>query len=64
MEEGLVRRPAAFLDEGKFVLGALAGIEVDLRRQVGGGVDLVEHAGRGELRIAEIALLVGVIDTA
>ena len=64
VKEGLVGRPAAFLNEGEFIFGALAGIEIDLRWQVGGGVDLFEHAGRGELRIAKIAFLIGIIDAA
>ena len=44
-KEGLVGRSAAFLDEGKFIFKALAGIEFDLRRKVGGGVDFFKHAG-------------------
>ena len=64
VKEGLVGRPAALLDEGEFILGALAGIEVDLRRKVGAGVDLFEHAGGGKLRIAQIALQIGIKDPA
>ena len=62
VKEGLVGRAAALLDEGKSVFHPLSGIKIDLCRQVGRRVDLVEHACRGKLRIAKIAFLVGVVD--
>ena len=63
-QEGLVGRAAALGDEQEFV-GVLAlalGIDVDLRRQVGRGVLLLEHRERRDLRIAQIALEIGVGD--
>ena len=61
-EEGLVGRAAALGDEEEFV-GVLAlGIDLDLRRQVGSRVALLEHRERRELRIAQVALEVGVAD--
>jgi hypothetical protein len=43
IEKGLVGRAAALGDEEEFVGIALGGVEVDLRGQVGLGVDLVIH---------------------
>lgn len=57
----LVRGAAAFADKEEFVFAALGGIEVDLRGQVGLGVDLIEHVQRGGLRVAKIFLGVGLI---
>ena len=58
----LVRGAAAFADKEEFVFAALGGIEVDLRGQVGLGVDLVIHVQRRCLRVAKIFLGVGLID--
>ena len=41
---------------------ALRGIKVDLRRQVGLGVDLVIHAQRRGLRVAEVFSGIGLMD--
>ena len=61
-EERLVGRAAAFGDEEEFILGTFGGVEVDLRRQVGAGVDLVEHVQRRGLRITQVFLGVGLVD--
>jgi len=62
-QERLVGRAAAFGDEEELV-GVLAlGIDLDLRRHVRLGVPLLEHGDRRELRIAQIALEVGVART-
>ena len=44
------------------VLVARLGVELDLRGQVGAGVLLPVHVERRELRVAQVALLVGVED--
>ena len=58
----LVRRTAALGDEQKIVLHAVGGHQIDLRRQIGAGVDLVPHVERRGLRVAEIFLGVSFID--
>ena len=59
-QKRLVGRAAAFGDEQKLI-GVLAlGVDLDLRRHVVLGVLLLEHGDRRELRIAQIALEVGV----
>ena len=60
VEEGLVGRAAALADEEELVGVLTLGIDVDLRRQVGRGVLLLEHRERRELRIAQVALEIGV----
>ncbi len=60
VEEGLVGRTAA-LDHEQELVGVFAfRVDVDLRRQIGLGVLLLEHRDRRELRIAQVLLLVGV----
>ncbi len=61
-EKRLVGGAASFGDEEEFVVGALGCIEIDLRRQVRAGVDLVEHVDGGGLRVAQIFLGVGLVD--
>ena len=59
-QERLVGRAAALGDEQELV-GVLAlGVDLDLRRHVVAGVLLLEHRDRRELRIAQVALQVGV----
>ena len=63
VEEGLVGRAAALGDEQELVLHAgLASVDVDLRRKVRPGVLLVDHREGHDLRIAQVALLVGLVD--
>ena len=61
-QEGLVGRAAALGDEQEPVLAALAGVDLDLRRQIGPGVHLLVHGDRREVGIAQIALGVGLVD--
>ncbi len=59
-QKRLVGRAAAFGDEQEFV-GVLAlGVDLDLRRHVVLGVLLLEHGDRRLLRIAQVALEIGV----
>lgn len=62
IEEGFVRRAAAFGDEEELVGVAIGGIQIELRGQVGAGVLFVEHVQRGVLRVAQVVLRVGEID--
>lgn len=62
IEEGLVRRAAAFGDEEELIRVAIGGIQIELRGQVGAGVLFVEHVQRGVLRVAQVVLRVGEID--
>jgi hypothetical protein len=62
IQEGLVRRAAAFGDEEELIRVAIGGIQIELRGQVGAGVLLVEHVQRGVLRVAQVVLRVGEID--
>ena len=65
VEEGLVGRAAALGDEEEFVLHAgLAAVDVNLCREVRSRVLLVNHREGDHLRIAEVALLVGLVDAA
>ena len=63
-QERLVGGAAALGDEqelvGVFILSLAFGIDLDLRRHVRPGVLLLEHGDRRELRVAQIALEVGV----
>ena len=62
VEESLVGRAAALGNEEEFV-GVLAlGHDVDLGRQVRPGVALLEHREGRQLRVAQVARLVGVQD--
>ena len=62
VEECLVGGAATLGDEEEFV-GVLAlRIDLDLRRQVGTRVALLEHRDRRELGIAQVALEVGIAD--
>ena len=64
VEEGLVGRAAALGDEEELVLHAgLAAVDVDLRRKVRARVLLVGHREGHDLRIAEVALLVGLVNS-
>ena len=62
VEVGLVGRAAALGQEEELVLVARGGVDVDLRRQVGLGVDLVVHVQRRVLGIAQVLLGVGGVD--
>ena len=57
-----IRRAAAFSDAEEFVLLAVGGVKIDLRRQVSAGVDLFIHIQRRVLRIAQVILDIGVIN--
>ena len=63
VEEGLVGRTAALGDEEELVLHAgVASVDVDLRRKVRARILLVGHREGNHLRIAQVALLVGLVD--
>ena len=64
IQEGLVSRATTLGDEQKLILVALSCIEVDLCGQVGAAILLVEHIEGNYLRVTEVALLVGLINTA
>ena len=64
VQEGLVRRAAALRDEQEAVLVAGGRVEIDLRRQVGPGVHLLEEVDRRHLRVAQVRLGVGLVDSA
>ena len=56
VEIGLVGRTAAFRHHHKAIFGALAGLNVDLCRQVAARVHLVVHVERRILRVAQVFL--------
>ena len=58
-EKALVGRAAAFGHEHELIGHALFGENLDLGREVGAGVLLLEHAQRGQLAVAEIGLPIG-----
>ncbi len=62
VEEALVGGAAALGDEQELVLVAFLGIELDLRRQVVAGVDLLVHRERRHLAVAQIGLDIGLAD--
>ena len=63
VEEGLVGRTAALGDEQELILHAgLSAVDVDLRRKVRAGILLVDHREGNHLRIAQVPLLVGLVD--
>ncbi len=64
VEERLVGRAAALGDEEEVVLVAAGGVELELGRQVGARVLLLEGRERRHLRVAEVGLLVDVEDAA
>ena len=59
VQKALVGRAAALGDEQEFVLVARLGIEVDLRRQIVAGIDLLVHRQRRHLAVAQIGLGIG-----
>ena len=62
IEEGLVGRAAALGDEEEFVLHAgMAAVNVDLCREVRTGILLLGHRERHDLRIAQVAVFVGLV---
>ncbi len=73
-QERLVRRPAALGHEQELVLRPTPGgracrdprrrVDLDLRRQVGAGVLLLEHAQWRELGVTQVELRVGVVHAA
>ena len=64
VEESLVGRAAALGDEEELVLHAgLASVDIDLRREVRARVLLVDHREGHNLRIAQVTLLIGLVDT-
>ena len=64
VEIGLVGRTATLGHAQEVILHAMCGLQIDLRGQVALGVHLVEHVQRGVLRVAQVALGVGVEHTA
>ena len=63
VEEGFVGRAAALGDEEEFVFHArTAAVDVDLGRQVGARILLVGHREGHDLRIAQVAVLVGFVN--
>ena len=63
VEEGLVGRAAALGDEEELVLHAgLAAVDVDLRGKVRARVLLVGHRKGNHLRIAQVTVLVGLVN--
>ena len=62
VEIGLVGRAAALGQEEELVLIARGGVDVDLRRQVGLGVDLLVHVQRRVLGVAQVLLGIGGVD--
>ena len=62
IKEALVGGAAALGDEQKFVCLAGLGEEVDLRRKVVAGVDLLVHRQRSQLAVAQIGLGIGAAD--
>ena len=62
VEEGLVGRTAALGNEEEFILHAgVAAVNVDLRREVRTGILLLGHRERHDLRIAQVAVFVGLV---
>ena len=57
----LVRAPAPLHDVQQLVLVAGCSEEIDLRGKVGAGVLLVEHGLGGDLRVAQVVVLVRVV---
>ena len=55
-QERLVGRPAALRHEQEAVFVARSRIQLDLRRQVVAGVDLLVHVERRHLRVAQVGL--------
>ena len=62
VEKGLVGGPPALGDEQELERIAVIGMQVDLRGQIGAGVDLLVHRERGQLAVAEVGLRVGPVD--
>ena len=60
---GLVGRTASLGHAEKTVFVTLTGLDVNLRGQVALGVDLLVHVQRGVLRVSEILLGVGLVDS-
>ena len=62
VEEGLVGRTAALGNEEEFILHAgVAAVNVDLRWEVRTGILLLGHRERHDLRIAQVAVFVGLV---
>ncbi len=61
VEGRLVGRAPALGDEEELVGVAVHGLDVDLGRQVGAGVDLPVHVERHRLRVAQVLLGVGLV---
>ena len=64
VEIGLVGRATALCHHHEPVLRTLRGFDINLRRQVATGVDFVIHGQRSVLRVAQVVLGEGVVDTA
>ena len=62
IEKRLVGRPAALGDEQQFILVTRLCVDLDLGWQVRPGVLLGEHVERCHLRVAQVALIVGIVD--
>ena len=63
VEVGLVGRASTLGNHHETVFGAFYSLDVNLSRQVAAGVNLVVHVQRSILRVAQVVLCVGVIDT-
>lgn len=64
VEERLVGRSAALGDEQKTILAAGRGVKVDLCGQIVAAVLLVGHRERHDLRVAQVAVTVGLVHSA
>ncbi|MGX1314227.1 hypothetical protein RKD24_004346 [Streptomyces calvus] len=62
VEERLVGRAAALGHEQELVGAAVGRVQLDLRREVGAGVLLLPHGQRRHLRVAQVQVLVRVVD--
>ena len=63
IEEGLVGGAASLVDEEEIVFVSGGGVELDLGGEVILGVDLLIHGKGGDLRVAEVFLGVGFVDS-
>ena len=63
VEVGLVGRTATLGNHHKAIFSTFTGLDVNLGREVATGVHLVVHIQRSILRIAQVVLRIGVIDT-
>ena len=62
IEHGLVGAAATLGHEEELVVGVVGGEDVDLRREVGAGVDLLVHIQRHGLAVAQVLFGVGLVN--